>query len=777
MSKLLIPGILSSSGSTTNVIDPGVFAVGKFNKFNSFVANNVSKFNTDDSFDSTFIGSLNGIGSIYHAATQSDGKIILVGSFSYWYSIANNSTITVGNIVRLNQDGSLDTTFIAGTGTNSPIEKVIVQPGDDKIIICGGFTQFNGVTTNRIVRLNANGTRDNTFNIGTGLGSTANDMVLQADGKIVVVGAFVSYNSTTVGRIVRINTDGTRDSSWPSGTANGFNATPQALALQADGKLIIALTSPTSTYRGVATNCLCRINSDGTRDTTFNGVANTGSTTVNSILSLSDNSVLVGGSFIQFNGVSANRIVKLNSDGSTDTSFNTGTGFNNIVHYISAVDADILVVGRFTEYNGTARNFITKLNSDGSIKNVFNSGFNTNAPGYTAELLTGIPLANGGFIVGGLTRFYDGEAIDAPAIVNLLMDGTLNPNFQPGIGFSSFGLSNVGVEALDVYGSFIYAGSSTTLIYQNAPYSEYLVKITGTGDLVPSFNLGAGIEFSSGGVRCCKIQNDNKILVGGSFDTYDGSSANSIIRLNPNGSRDNTFDIGTGFSDNLARVINIDILSNNFIAVALTNAYQYNLESLQWENFAILTADGLDGSFSGWVYPEIIGQVNQFCLNSEKNSIFIYGYFTDASLEGLYGGSSFPLIRLSETGEVENIFPNFLGVSGILKTMAVHADGSVLLGGDFTAATDSTMQYTVGNIVKIDSLGNIDNQFTAGSIFNGPVEIIKVQADGKIIVGGTFSTHANQVVSNIARLNSDGSLDTSWSDVQLNGTVNNIVIL
>jgi len=114
-----------------------------------------------------------------------------------------------------------------------------------------------------------------------------------------------------------------------------------------------------------------RLNTGGSSDTGF--TVGTGfNSTVWSIAVQSDGKILVGGEFTAYNGTGINRIARLNSDGSLDTGFSVGTGFNSTVRSIAVQsDGKILVGGQFTVYNGTGRNRIARLNSDGSLESNF----------------------------------------------------------------------------------------------------------------------------------------------------------------------------------------------------------------------------------------------------------------------------------------------------------------------------------------------------------------------------------------------------------------------
>ena len=118
------------------------------------------------------------------------------------------------------------TEFDVYNGFSGTVNAIAIQ-SDGKIVIGGSYLTFNGVTVNRIVRLNSDGTRDTAFttNTGTAFNSNVNAIAIQSDGKIVCSGFFTTFNGTTVNRIVRLNSDGTRDTAFTlfRGTASGTN--------------------------------------------------------------------------------------------------------------------------------------------------------------------------------------------------------------------------------------------------------------------------------------------------------------------------------------------------------------------------------------------------------------------------------------------------------------------------------------------------------------------------------------------------------------------------
>ena len=220
----------------------------------------LSTMTIDTSFNTT-TGFVN-TEDVQMMALQTDGKLVVGGSFTSYKSQSYN------RIIRLNSDASIDTSFIVGSGfNNSILRNCIALQSDGKIVIGGDFTSYNGTTSNRIIRLNTDGSIDNTFSIGSGFNDRVASIIIQSNGKIIVGGNFTSYNGVSSLRIIRLNSDGSKDTGFSSG---GFGSGAiLSLKLQSDGKILCGL-SVTTTYNGTSVNELCRLNSDGTLDNTFN---------------------------------------------------------------------------------------------------------------------------------------------------------------------------------------------------------------------------------------------------------------------------------------------------------------------------------------------------------------------------------------------------------------------------------------------------------------------------------------------------------------------------
>ena len=373
---------------------------------------------TDGTIDTHWPASGTGFGSAgclaYAGSLQSDGKMIIAGA------CASYNGVSAGSLYRLNVDGTLDTAFATneGTGFNGRIYGTAVQ-SDGKILATGAFSSFNGTSVTRIARLNSNGTLDSAFNSGgAGFNGDTRGVVLRSNGKILVSGTFTTYNGTSANHIVQLNSDGTIDSGFVYGT--GLGTSYSSLQIQPDGKVIVGCAC--STYNGTTIHGIARLNTDGTIDSTFNTNAGTGfagSLGPWFFTIQSDNKIVVTGDITGFNGHSDGYgIYRLNSDGSYDSTFNVeGTGYNSYVYgALIQNDGKIIVPGQYTQLNGVAKGYITRLNSDGSIDSTFNSG----GAGYSDQTEWAMYDSQGAVIILGYPITYNGSAAPSSSISRLI---------------------------------------------------------------------------------------------------------------------------------------------------------------------------------------------------------------------------------------------------------------------------------------------------------------------------------------------------------------------
>ena len=330
----------------------------------------MAKLNSDFSVDTNFVNSGSGFDTyITKFVAQPDGKILIVGGFTTYNGVSANA------IIRLNSDGSRDTDFNVGTGFDGTTQTVALQP-DGKILVGGGFTTYKGTSSNKIIRLDSSGSIDTTFNIGTGFGANViYSIIVQPDGKILAGGGFTTYQGTTRNRIVRLTNSGSYDTDFTIGT--GFNNDVNILCLQPDGKIVAG--GLFTTYQGTTRNRIVRLTNSGSYDTDF--TIGTGfDSTIYGLSLQPDGKILAAGFFSTYSGSTANKAARLNISGSHDSTFNTVTGFNDYTNIlISQPNGKILAAGSFTTYNNVSSSRIISLNTDGTIDNTLSSFSPNNA--------------------------------------------------------------------------------------------------------------------------------------------------------------------------------------------------------------------------------------------------------------------------------------------------------------------------------------------------------------------------------------------------------------
>ena len=403
------------------LIDPTVY-----NAFSSeySISRRYSAISASISDDATYYSNLTATGDnsgfsgggVLTSALQSNGASVLGGSFT------NLNSLTRNRLVRVASTGTEDTTFAANVGTGfSPggggVTNSVVVQSDQKIVVGGSFTDFKGSTRNRLVRLNTDGTEDTTFytNLGTAFGGVVKCVLIQSDQKIVVGGSFTDFKGNTKHELVRLNTDGTEDTTFYSNLTatgdnsgfSGFGATVTALALQSDQKIIVV--GSYNSLNGNSRNHIVRLNTDGTEDSTFytNTSGGFSSSSPSSVIVQSDQKIVVSG-----NG-SSGAMVRYTTTGAPDTAFNSNIG--SFVASLSATgpnilalqaDQKILVGGPFDTYNGNSRNYLIRLNTDGTEDTAFYTALGT---AYDSTVGAISVQTDGNIIVGGIFSMFNGN--------------------------------------------------------------------------------------------------------------------------------------------------------------------------------------------------------------------------------------------------------------------------------------------------------------------------------------------------------------------------------
>lgn len=574
--------------------------------------------------------------------------------------------------------------FNAGTGTNGKVTS-IVQLSSQKFIIAGDFTAYNGGNQAGIVRLNANGTVDPTFQAGSGFNGPVNCLFLQNDGKILVAGNFTGFNNQAVGRLVRLNVNGTLDQSFNIGS--GANGNVRAIVEQADGKILVG--GDFTFFNGQSANRLLRLNADGNIDLSFQiGQGINGP--VHSIALNESQQIIVGGQFNLVKSQNRQSLAVLNSNGDLNNLFAGNQGPNASINKIVILpDGRYLIGGDFNEWNNTEAKHLIRLNSDFSIDPSFliGQGFNDNVYDIDKE-------ANGKYLVAGAFSMFDTLTIGS--LLRLNENGSIDTtlNADPGADAAVYAIKALQNQQIALGGSFTQINLKTL--------SGFLITDS-TGMIDPSYNAGGGVG-TGGAITVAAEQNDGKLLIGGTFSTFQGVAANRLARINKDGTIDTTFNAGQGPNNNILIII--------------------------------AQPDG---------------------------KILLFGEFTSFN-----GVNRNRLIRLFSDGSLDTNFVVGNGANNAIRAAALLEDGKILIAGNFTNYAGTTRN----RLVRLNTNGSLDNDFSIGTGVNNTVNDLKLDANNKILIAGTFSSYAGTTRNRIARINTDGSVDTTFNP--LAGAANTI---
>lgn len=628
------------------------------------------------------------------------------------------------------QTGNIDPTFNAtiGAGTNGTINSIAVQT-DGKIIMAGAFTNYAYMPKNRIARLNADGTIDTNFNIGTGANNGINSVTIQADGKILILGGFTAYNGIAKNGIARLNADGTLDPTFTPGT--GLNSYVSH-AVQTDGKILIG--GYFTSYNGVAIKHIARLNTDGTLDTAFNlGVGP--DSTVRKIIAQPNGKILIIGDFLIYNNISRRSIARLNDDGTLDTSFNPGTGANGIESIALQTDGKILIGGYFQSYNGTSRSCLAQLNADGSLNSNFISGVGPNSS--VREIVI---QPSGKILIGGAFTSYNDIPINGIARLNA--DGTLDTTLDPGTGANE-SISCIAVQAT---GKIVIAGNFTS--YNDTQIGD-IAQLNSNGTLDTAFLNPGGFQIGAqDAIFSTVLQSDGKILIGGSFFSYNGVSRNRIARLNTDGTLDTTFNPGTGAN---GTIYSIAEQTDGKILIGGTFT---GFNGVSKNRITRLNADGTPdttfnpGTGANAMVYRIVPQTD--------GKILISGGFTTFN-----GISKNRITRLNADGTFDPTFNPVTGANGPVYSIELQTDGKILISGALTTYDG----ITTNNVTRLNANGTLDTTFNvggSGGFSHQGIPFLKLLSDGKILIAGQFVSYNNTAVDGIARLNSDGTPDATF---------------
>ena len=586
------------------------------------------------------------------------------------------------------------------------------------------------------------GTLDATFNptdAGFGKGDGANATVLAiaslSNGKTLIAGWFQSYNGKPCGRLARLNSDGTLDETFNQG-GDGANNGINAVVVLPDGKILIG--GHFSSYNGKAHQNLARLNNDGSLDETFNQGGSGARGEIYSIVLQQvgqEIKILIAGDVFEYNGVRRNYMARLNADGTLDATFHYQNGANSSIYAIALQgDGKIMIGGRFTNYNGVSITRLARLNTDGTVDNSFITGVGAND--FIRTITVQSTQQGEKILVGGIFTNYSNS--NRKGLVRLNNDGSLDGTFDPsGTGINKY-IFNI---VMQTDGKILIGGEFSQ--YSGSTCNN-MARLNANGTLDEAFNPGQG---PSGSVYAIVQESNGKILIGGFFFNYNNRKVGYITRLHENSNHDITFNPVNGANNG----IYAKAFQNRQLLIAGSFTAFNNISV---GRIARLNEDGtLDPTFNtGGMGAN--GDIRDISLLS-NGKILITGYFTE------YNGKSVKyLARLNADGTLDESFNNGgNGVNHFISTHAVLSNGKIVIAGSFNEYNGLRRQ----RLARLNNDGSLDTDFDPGaSVGFDWIYFILPQGE-KIIIGGNFLSYQNIPRNRITRINADGNLDLSFN--------------
>ena len=368
----------------------------------------------------------------------------------------------------------------------------------------------------------------------------------------------------------------------------------------------------------------------------------------------------------------------------------------------------------------------------------FNPGA-TSAPGF-ANVNAIAVQPDGKIVVGGEFTHLGGQM--RSRIGRLNADGTVDTSFNAGVVGGT-----VRALAVQADGKIVIGGVFSQI---GGQVRNRIARLNADGTLDMSFNPGVGASGPNFAyVDALALQADGKILVGGDFTQLGGQPRDFIGRLNTNGTLDTSFNPG---ANNIVFALAVQADGNIVVGGQFTQ-----LGGQQRTYVGRVNASGaLDGAFNLGV---VSGGPVQVVRVQVDGKILVGGGFTM-----LGGQPRNSLARFETTGTLDSSFnPGASGGFFPVETLAVQADGKIVVGGQFTQLGGQPRNL----IGRIDADGTLDSGFNPGASGTGfsGVLAVAVQTDGRIVVGGQFTELAGQPRNNLGRFNADGTLETAFPDV------------
>ncbi len=605
----------------------------------------------------------------------------------------------------------IDETFHEPIPYRSAKIRCIKSFPDGKIIIGGDITFNKDTRVNNLIILNKDGSIDETFRFVRSGSFIVDEIELQNNGDIIVLireyESLFEYYTSDKCILLQLSPDGTVKRTID--TLYNVNS----IALQDNDKILVCGNKSFNGY-------LYRFNNDLSPDISFNNHLSFNNEVFD--VMVDKNKLFVAGRFSSVDGLIKNDIVKLNLDGTIDTTFNTGSGTDDIIGSLTLQNDGKILLGQayINSFNGKKYDGMVRLNPDGSV----DKGFD---PPYISSATSEFTIKDSAIFVSAMIRI---NSLPGKYLFKLKSNGRLDLTFKP-----------ILVDKL--YDEFHFAFSENDIVINNSASTGDIYGLSrydSSGNKIKTFFP----EVSRYGLITTGNYFNGKLVIAGDFMKVDGIKTFGIARLNNDGSVDTTFIL----SRNMGAAIQVKVLNDTSILVSTGSAF------FKLNNKAAYQPD------FNFKHFKTLYQIIKFRMLEDRKII---------------SGDPNNIFRLNADGTEDSTFNIGSGICCIVSTafdFDLQSD-KIIYGSKFIEFNGTK----VNKLIRLNSDASVDQTFNIGKgpdggIFDG-ITMIKTLDNGEIIVGGSFH-HFNEieVPHGIVKLSKSGTIDMAFNKNQKSASFN-----
>lgn len=660
-------------------------------------------------------------GAIYAALAAPDGSMLVAGAFS---SLGSAPT---AKIARFLPDGSPDPSFAPVTIDGGAIHAIALQP-DGKIVAGGSFTRVDGADVGHLTRLLANGAVDPDFAADLEMqapqefGPPVSAVAVQADGKIWVGGALTHADATSHRYLVRLLPSGAVDNEFEGTTA--INGRVNALLALPDGSLMVGGEFKSQLYP--AQGYILRLSSEGAVDRTF-APGSAATSPVVALARLSDGSILAAESY-------APGLLRLSEDGGVYPGFIAPFQSGTTVTAMSAATDDrVFVGGELYPWDSSTRTQVVELTATGTV---VADRFTATIP-YSSKVSALAPGPAGTVFAAIVTNDMGVQYHRWLHLAPTKGGGALQsePGLKPGTVLTIRAMSE---QRWALGGDFDYV---------NGVRRSGLAAMRADGSADLEFCAGSG---TNGPVTSIDLDGAGRLLVAGSFLTYDEISSPGLVRVLPNGARDPSFTPPTGLTSGTPPTL-VRSLPDGDIVLAgsfswVANASRFSPLRLAPDGTlrssyppagvtgggiadAIVSSDGhllITGTFTkiGTASATHLGELLPDGARDASFELTVSGNGTDLTVDPsgrVVVGTNAELRRLLPNGSWDSSFDG-TGRRGYalitdIDGAVLHADGPLVAGpllGRVTDAGTGDTQFSIAGTLKTADVPGVVSALAPG---------------------------------------------------------------